>query len=70
MRPWSNTEREWSATQRERTKCVVGRGQSTIDVGFAHGDWEQSERAIDAPSLSGFVVRMRERATTRQGACA
>ena len=60
MRPRRNTEREWGTTQREHAECVVGRRQATGYVSFAKCDRKRSERAIDTPSISGFVPAKRE----------
>ena len=61
MRPRCNAQRERSTTQSERTKRFIGCSQSTVRIRFAECDGKQSERAVDAPSLSGFVAAMRER---------
>ena len=53
MRPGSNTESERRTTQGERAEGVIGRGEATIEIGFAQSDGERGECAVDAPSLSG-----------------
>lgn len=67
MRPRSNAEGERRTTQREDSKCVVGRGQPTIKIGLAQGDRKRGERAVDASSLTETFARMRERASRLGG---
>lgn len=61
--PGGNTQGEWSATQRERTKRLVGVGQASVEINVAQGDWKGCEVSINAPSLTGSPMVTWERAS-------